>query len=335
MRTILITIILLFTIVHESRAESSFTDFLAPVCVSPSIEPGGCIRVKDGNVEIGLKVRYYYPAAIIEVVPKACSFFFLDILGIGQVISEACNNLPFMQSQGGQLDWLGQQNLMRVHVHVYALPKPIQAKIEAWFRAMFPYLPCIKIPTPVSIKNLIKNLADVPVFASEFVAPLWLNDLVNPDVRTIVPIINAIINTLYVTNPAIGVAVCPGLTQLMADYKLIPDNPIIDPEFICVGFWGRGYPRMGAISHDDYKTAEALAAVRFWHMYSKTVPVISLEYSTAHKMNVIYPFLSPCFHPGNPLLTHMPVPPTGAALNPLESRRIIFLVWKAVGCCKY
>lgn len=346
--TFIIVLLIVFIPSVPGYTASSFTDLLAGACISPSIEPGLCVRVHNGEVQVGTKVSYFYPVGVIEVVSRACQFSLLDLLapGASTVVSSACqdvmgNAVPGLQASGSQMDWQGQANNMKLHVHIYTIPPALQALIEAWIKATVPItLPCFRAPAPLSFKACESSgtggnidpctvLKNIPVKISELISPIWGTDA-SPDLLVAVPVINATIQTIYMANPWLGLLVCPGLTQIIADYIPNPAESVIDIEFICVGTWGFGYPRVGVVQHDNWLVAAGLAGVRFWHLLSKTIPIIEPEYSTGHRLQLAYPKLTPCFHPGDPFLIQLQLP-----YSPDPQRRAIFIIWKRVGCCSY
>lgn len=152
-------------------------------------------------------------------------------------------------------------------------------------------------------QDILKKLNDlgkwIPLVITEPFSPLWLVDLMSVDNYTAPMIANAI-NTLIASySPPAGALACPFLVNELIKRGLIPPTiKGLDLEFICVGYWGRGYPRIGVVRHDDPMIARLLVAARFHHLFSKTFPIIpvpiSLDAGTM-KYQIWSPFVSECF----------------------------------------
>jgi hypothetical protein len=139
----------------------------------------------------------------------------------------------------------------------------------------------------------------MPLVITEPFSPLWLIDLLSVDNTTAPAIANAI-NTLITSfSPPLGALACPFLTQELVKRNLLPrDIRGLDTEFICVGYWGRGYPRIGVVRHDDPYIARLLALARFHHLFSKTFPIIPAPIDMnpdRMKYQIWSPFVSDCF----------------------------------------
>jgi hypothetical protein len=329
------------------NAYAGFLDYVNLNCAAPKIYPRLCVRVHRGRVQFGAKVRFWLPIGLMEVTPKACDFGGFGLLSALNPLKEICNSIPVAQGRGTQ-NWMFKQNYMRNHVHIYTIPRPILEMIATAIKAKFK-LPCISIGiddilsiSSVGISDHLSALKDVkerldkinsllqgfsPIFISELVSPIWLTDSLSPDARTIAPVINAAIASLMSASPAAGVLACPYLAQAIGGGI---KTPVIDPSFICVGHWGKGYPRIGVVRHDHPIIANALAGVRFWHLFSNTIPVISEKFSFNHKLQIAYPAVSPCFHPGDPIL-----PQLALTYAPTGDRKSAFIIWKEFGCCAY
>jgi hypothetical protein len=144
----------------------------------------------------------------------------------------------------------------------------------------------------------------VPVVITEPFSPLWLIDLMSVDNITAPAIANAIHELINSFSPILGTLACPYLTQKLIEKNLLPKEltakgvSVLDTEFICVGHWGHGYPRIGVVRHDDPYIARLLALARFHHLFSKTFPLIPVPLSMnpdEMKYQIWFPFLSPCF----------------------------------------
>ena len=147
----------------------------------------------------------------------------------------------------------------------------------------------------------------VPVVITEPFSPLWLIDLMSVDNITAPAIANAIHTLITSFSPILGAITCPYLTQELIKRNLLPREllikgvSVLDTEFICVGHWGHGYPRIGVVRHDDPYIARLLALARFHHLFSKTFPLIPVPLSMnpdEMKYQIWSPYLSPCFGVG-------------------------------------
>jgi hypothetical protein len=144
----------------------------------------------------------------------------------------------------------------------------------------------------------------IPLVITEPFSPLWLVDLLSVDNRTAPAIANAI-NTLITTaSPPLGSLACPFLTQELIKRNLLPrelvvkGKSVLDLDFICVGYWGYGYPRIGVVRHDDPYIAMLLALARFHHLFSRTFPIIPVPIDMnpdKMKYQIWSPFVSDCF----------------------------------------
>jgi hypothetical protein len=327
------------------NAYAGFLDYVNFNCAAPRIYPRLCVRVHRGRVQFGVKARFWLPIGLMEVSPRACDFGSFGLLSDLNPLKEICNSIPVVQGRATQ-NWMFKQNYMRNHVRIYTIPEPILKAIATTIKAKHK-LPCISIGvgdvlslSSAGLSDYMDALGDVkarmdkinsllqgfsPVFISELVSPIWLTDSLSPDARTIAPAINAAIASLMSASPAAGVLACPYLAQAIGGGI---KTPVIDPSFICVGHWGKGYPRIGVVRHDNPIIANALAGVRFWHLFSRTIPVISEDFSFGHRLQVAYPAISPCFHPGDPILPQL-VP------RQSHDRKSAFIIWKEFGCCAY
>ncbi len=157
-------------------------------------------------------------------------------------------------------------------------------------------------------QNVLSKLNEfrqwIPLVITEPFSPLWLVDLLSVDNATAPAVANAI-NTLITSfSPPLGALACPFLTQELMRRNLLPREltakgvSVLDLEFICVGYWGRGYPRIGVVRHDDPYIARLLALARFHHLFSKTFPIIPVPISMnpgQMRYQIWSPFLSDCF----------------------------------------
>ena len=144
----------------------------------------------------------------------------------------------------------------------------------------------------------------IPLVITEPFSPLWLVDLLSVDNATAPAIANAIHTLITSFSPPSGAITCPFLTNKLIEKNLLPrelvvkGDSVLDTEFICVGYWGYGYPRIGVVRHDDPYIARLLALARFHHLFSKTFPIIPVPISMnpdEMKYQVWWPFESDCF----------------------------------------
>ncbi|MCI4454825.1 MAG: hypothetical protein JHC25_07795 [Thermodesulfobacterium sp.] len=147
----------------------------------------------------------------------------------------------------------------------------------------------------------------IPLVITEPFSPLWLLDVLSVDNATAPVIANAIHTLVSSYSPPLGAISCPFLVQELIKRNLIPRELVIkgvsvlDLEFICVGYWGHGYPRIGVVRHDDPYIARLLALARFHHLFSKTFPIIPVPISMdpgQMKYQIWSPFVSDCFGVG-------------------------------------
>ncbi len=144
----------------------------------------------------------------------------------------------------------------------------------------------------------------IPLVITELFSPLWLVDLLSVDNTTAPAIANAIHTLITSFSLPLGALACPFLTQELIKRNLLPRElvvkgvSVLDLEFVCVGYWGRGYPRIGVVRHDDPYIARLLALARFHHLFSKTFPIIPVPISMnpdKMKYQIWSPFVSDCF----------------------------------------
>jgi hypothetical protein len=144
----------------------------------------------------------------------------------------------------------------------------------------------------------------IPLVITEPFSPLWLVDLLSVDNATAPAIANAIHTLITSVSPPLGALACPFLTQKLIEKNLLPREltmkgvSVLDLEFVCVGYWGHGYPRIGVVRHDDPYIARLLALARFHHLFSKTFPIIPVPIDMnpdRMKYQVWSPFVSDCF----------------------------------------
>jgi hypothetical protein len=160
-------------------------------------------------------------------------------------------------------------------------------------------------------QNVLSKINDlrqwIPLVITEPFSPLWLVDMLSVDNITAPAIANAIHTLISSFSPILGALVCPFLTQELIKRNLLPRElvmkgvSVLDTEFICVGYWGHGYPRIGVVRHDNPHIAILLALARFHHLFSKTFPIIPVPISMnpdEMKYQIWSPFESGCFGVG-------------------------------------
>jgi hypothetical protein len=331
--SVFLILFVLFTPVLEASA--GFMDYLNLTCASPIIIPRGCAGVANMLV-------VWLPVGVIEVTPKACDFMTLGLLSDINPLANVCNSIPGLQGQATLNDNFNQ-NYMRNHVHIYTIPKSIVRAFALQAGAV-----CIggvdelidevmdivigDLLSGIMTSDMVKKARQLskgaaPVFISELVSPIWLNDMLSPDTKTTAPLFGAAMTQLSALSPAAGALACPALADNIAPFLgAATSNALYDPSFTCVGYWGFGYPRIGVTRHDDPKVASALAGVRFWHLFSVTFPILSQKFSYNHRLQLAYPAISPCFQPGSLFL-----PKFNITYSP--DRKAIFIIWKQHTCC--
>jgi hypothetical protein len=139
----------------------------------------------------------------------------------------------------------------------------------------------------------------IPLVITEPFSPLWLVDVLSVDNATAPAIANAIHTLITSFSPPLGAVACPFLRDELIKRNLLPREVRgLDTEFICVGYWGQGYPRIGVVRHDDPYIARLLALARFHHLFSKTFSLIPVPISMnpdEMKYQIWVPFESDCF----------------------------------------
>ncbi len=196
----------------------------------------------------------------------------------------------------------------RVYQEMMGKINEVENKVKSSVKtALSPVLDKIKgfIPSSSSggILTKLNELRKwIPLVITEPFSPLWLVDLMSVDNYTVPVIANAIHTLITSFSPPASALICPFLTQELIKRNLLPrELKGVDPEFICVGYWGHGYPRIGVVRHDDPVIARLLALARFHHLFSKTFPIIPVPISMdpdQMKYQIWSPFLSPCFGVG-------------------------------------
>jgi hypothetical protein len=155
------------------------------------------------------------------------------------------------------------------------------------------------------VLNKINELRQwIPLVITEPFSPLWLVDLLSVDNATAPAIANAIHTLITAISPPLGALACPFLTQKLIEKNLLPrelvvkGKSVLDLDFICVGYWGHGYPRIGVVRHDDPYIARLLALARFHHLFSRTFPLIPVPIDMnpdRMRYQIWSPFVSDCF----------------------------------------
>jgi len=161
-----------------------------------------------------------------------------------------------------------------------------------------------------------------PVFFSELVSPIWNVDVLSPDAYTIIPVINAVIEAGGIVTEG----ACDISTALLKEKAKQFNVRGIDLSFVCVGNWGHGYPRIGAVRHDNPHVSLALAGVRFLHLFSTTIPILNLDPHSI-KLQYVYPRKTGCFYVGDHSLPF--------TLRGANTKRAVFLIWKKFSCCDF
>jgi hypothetical protein len=148
------------------------------------------------------------------------------------------------------------------------------------------------------IADKIKSILDkLPRFAlAELVYPIWIIDVLSPDAYTVAPLFGAIRDAIAKKNLALGAAACPYLTDYLGSKVKLPIG--IDLGFVCIGFWGYGYPRIGVVKHPDPVIAGLLSIARFHHLMSTTIPIIKPTYDNSSIKYQMYNPNKGCFYPG-------------------------------------
>ncbi len=291
---------------------------------------GICIKWEDGTLKVGVRISYWVPVGFAEAgrafefgashpalgflsnlfkpvaeslspfIPKGSKtttfvrgnevYFKLypHYLGWGDFIFSALAQAiaSVVSKQPWCVCGVLENALKRRIFNVALKVKEIYEKLE-----LSEYLDYLQ-----KLEGFFSLINPIPFFAGEFVYPIWIVDTLSPDTRTFVPFINAVIKTLA-PNGA-GALACPLLTETLFKNRIkFPAG--LDPSFICVGFWGFGYPRTGIVHHPDSLVAGLLSISRFLHLFSRTFPVINISYSNQTvKFQMFNPHKTGCFKPG-------------------------------------
>lgn len=190
----------------------------------------------------------------------------------------------------------------------------------------------------------------LPVWFTEVLSPIWLIDVLSVDNFVLGGLKSALVSAAL-SHPASKIALCSGVLQKLQ--SVAPDIfGMLDPSFVCVGFWGYGYPRIGVVRNDDPLISHLLAVARFHHLYSKTIPVIpfGFDYNNT-RYQLVRPFSSECMKPGcggfalpniceldgNPLslfnmLKNKAIGLAGRSMNAVD-RKTFLVVWKKRSQC--
>ena len=148
------------------------------------------------------------------------------------------------------------------------------------------------------LENIYGSIqAEIPFLPSELFFFTWAIPEFSIDNKTIAPVLRGIMQAIQTQNAPLSVLMCPHLSQYAGKYIKLPQG--IDLSFLCVGYWGYGYPRTGVVRHDDPRIASLLSIARFHHLFTKTISLIrpKFEYSRI-KYQLYYPEKSDCFRIG-------------------------------------
>ncbi len=163
------------------------------------------------------------------------------------------------------------------------------------------------IPNLKPIKSIMSKLGKIfhdfqtafkiiPIVPSELFFFMWNIEEFSPDNYTVAPLFDSILTTIPATR-----LVCPwAFVEISKHFPKLPLG--IDPSFICVGYWGFGYPRIGIVRNDDPIEAGLLSIARWHHLMSRTIPLIQTPFDG----NIYYQLYNPpstpmgnqCFRPG-------------------------------------
>jgi len=162
-----------------------------------------------------------------------------------------------------------------------------------------------------------------PVFFSELVSPIWNVDVLSPDAYTIIPVLNALVESGGILTEG----ACDLSTTLLRKKGLYPEVAGYDLSFVCVGNWGHGYPRNGIVRNDNPAVALPLAGARFLHLFSTNFPILRHLNPHSIKLQYVYPKKTGCFKIGDHSL---PLTARG-----FDRHRAVFLIWKKFSCCDW
>lgn len=313
---------------------------------------------------------------------------------VGTLLGEICGLIPLGwiqqadMSQNAGAGKLGQQ-YMRVHARWYGMTPEIEALVTTYLETV-ELCPCSVVEAVADVvlgpvydklteieeklnqytnrfqrlRNAIQRVREaldkfgelpLPVWFTEVLSPIWTTDFfsvdniffANASLRT------AILSALA-SSPFGHIALCSGLLQQLQRLG-VSVYGMLDPDFICVGMWGYGYPRVGIVRNDDPLISHLLAVARFHHLFSKTIPVIPFEFSFSNiRYQLVRPFSTECMQPGcggtlipdicsivqnatNPtaLLANIrdrAITTAGRTMNALE-RKTFLVVWKKKKKC--
>jgi len=222
---------------------------------------------------------------------------FCPCIGLGDIFGSMFENIPVVSE--------GLEALEKLNNTVRNLEERVRKAMSPVLEKLKGYLPSGYGDTG-RMKDILKEVAllqeYVPVWFTELVSPIWLIDVLSPDNKFTPAIANAIVNFIQSQNPPLGVLACPHLANAIAPIlSRFVNTSLLDLSFLCVGYWGRGYPRIGVVRHDDPSIAELLALARFHHLFSHTYPIIKPKFTmnpSKMKYQIWKPQKTDCFRIG-------------------------------------
>jgi len=168
------------------------------------------------------------------------------------------------------------------------------AKNLAYINARFPQI--------TSSFHAAYTSSQIPSVPSELFSFIWAIQELSPDAEKWKYIMMALQATL---GPAsLVTTTCPYLAKIIMKFPALVEALMtagFDPNFICVGLWGEGYPRVGQVEAQDPIVGGLLTIAR-WHNLISTTMGLVITPPEASWYQVYNPYIlgvgRKCFRPG-------------------------------------
>ncbi len=320
----------------DSEVSINPLDFIKLInfdCFDCSVKLKGCIKIRfPKKIKIAPKIHYWSPVAFIET-GKAWQVREIPYAGIfASLMSSLSEILPIPTGTESYFSGTAHQTYLKVYPHYFGFPKPLASAVASAIALVNLDPICAGCSISDSIEKIVfpqTNVTDAlneysdklsevspsvdtsvltstyssvassfPFFPPELFFWTWTMETTHIDRFTIMPFLSALHKAIIQENMLVGKAICPYLTEHLDELGLrFPDE--LDLEFLCVGHWGYGYPRMGIVRHDDPYVAELLAIARMHHLFSKTIKIIPYKFDVDKTKYQMYaPKKTNCFKPG-------------------------------------